>query len=378
LQDHPSQVLKKRRYYTQSNAPLDSRVFSKKRPSFDVDRYKTAIVKMGLFPRRWNRRSTRDELQKDVEELVETVLPLCQFRPSVYNEVSKHLREWITEIAELDTLLVMKQSSHRRSKQHEYSVDRNNGLGRFFGEDEFCENVSNCDSLTINEELSSNPDYEWSLHSPDLWSLPDVSETPNSIEELRQDYELLTSPRFKAACKRANIRQKVRMLVDQLQSDMAVYKKIRREKALRSTKERNAERDILIFILDHVVDHAHVYNQVLVRLQSIGQSSKRGKSHQHNRWKNTQVPTSEIRWGDVQCLDELMDTVPVDSQAHDFLHILRECCRGEAKSLIRSELRNKAESPPDMRRLLRSNSKKNLQSSPISNFHLTRTLSSIR
>lgn len=314
---------------------------------------------MRFFSRRWACRPSRSELRKDVDDIIDGVLSITQSRPTVYNELAKYAQQWISEIAELDEQ--KRQNIEKKSKHGNISCQG------FIGDGDFQESSSVCDSATMNEEdVLSNPDIDWSL--------PNISKTPNSIEEIQLDYDLLKSLNLKA--RRNRVRHVIRRLIDQLESDIALYKDIRREKALRSKSERDAERNFLIFVLDQIENHPHVYNQVLVRLHSLGPKSRQRNNSKHERWKKTLKATSKIRWSDVQCLDELMDFVPTESPVRDFLHVLRESCRAEAKTLTRLELRDNSESPPTIHKLLlRSGGSNDFQSSPLSNYHVIRTLS---
>lgn len=303
------------------------------------------------------RRPSREEWQKDVEVMLNEVLPLCQSRPTVYNELGEYTQQWISEINEIDEMIKDEKTSKQEKSKH---VDGNISCKGFLSDEE----DSVADSATMNEDLLSNPDIEWYL--------PNTCETPDSIEELQQNYDLLKSLTTKGTFKRTRVRQTIRTLIGKHEKDIALYKDIRYKKALRSIKERDAEQDLLIYVLDEIEDYPYVYNQVLVRLHSLG-PSRRGK---HERWKKTVKATSTIRWRDVECLDELMDNVPTDSQVHDFLHVLRENCRAEAKDLTRLELQNNPESPPNIRKLLsRPDDRNDIRNSPLSNYHVTHSIS---
>jgi len=301
------------------------------------------------------RRPSREEWNKDVQVMLNEVLPLCQSRPTVYNELGKYTQQWISEIAEMDEIIKEQVDMERKSK----SVDGNISCKGFVSDED-----SIADSATINEEdMLSYAEIEWSL--------PNTSETPDSIEELQQNYDLLKSLNTKDISRRTRVRRTIRALIEKMETDIALYKDIRHKKALRSMQERDEEQDALIYVLDQTEDYPYVYNQVLVRLHSLGPS----KSGQHERWKKTLKATSTLRWSDVQCLDELMDNVPTDLQVRDFLHVLRENCRAEAKALTRLELQNNPESPPNIRKLLsRSNDKNDIRNSPLCNYHVTHTI----
>mmetsp|Transcript_28341 Transcript_28341/g.42853 ORF Transcript_28341/g.42853 Transcript_28341/m.42853 type:complete len:311 (-) Transcript_28341:747-1679(-) len=303
----------------------------------------------------FRRSCTREECKMDVEVMLDRVLPLCQSRPTVYNELGKCTQQWISEIVEMDEVMKLKSINDKKAK-----ID-NIACKEFVGDEE----VSVSDSATFmnEEDVLSNPDIEWSI--------PNNSDSPTSIQQLQQDYELLKSFNIKSLSKRSRVRRTIRSMIEKLEKDISLYKDIRHKKALRSIKERDAEQDLLIFALDQIEDHPYVYNQILVRLHSLG--SRRGS---HERWKKPPKATSTSRWSDVQCLDELMDMVPTDSQVRDFLHVLRENCRTEAKDLTRLELQSMPDSPPNIRKmLLRPEEKSDIQKkSHLSNYHITHSI----
>jgi hypothetical protein len=259
------------------------------------------------------KRASVEDLQKDVDELVRTILPCCQHRPSVYNAVSKVMQALHADI--------------RAQGEDPDAVDFQSPTGDIF------------------EKF--------------VWFLPPKSTTPNSLAEVLKDHMLLKQ--LWDIPKRRTVRLKLLAIRDSSQADLDVFHAIQQKKIAAYQKQLDQDRALLSFVLDNVQDRPHIYNHVILQMQSNNLQPKYQKEvniytkprhrrflpqHHRNssskakplRWKQEDPATAQNRWQDVERLDELMDAVPDTSLAlSDMLYNLNETCRSEAKSLQRAQ-----------------------------------------
>eukprot|EP00545_Synedropsis_sp_CCMP1620_P005789 CAMPEP_0119005830 /NCGR_PEP_ID=MMETSP1176-20130426/1950_1 /TAXON_ID=265551 /ORGANISM="Synedropsis recta cf, Strain CCMP1620" /LENGTH=234 /DNA_ID=CAMNT_0006957677 /DNA_START=215 /DNA_END=916 /DNA_ORIENTATION=+ len=196
------------------------------------------------------------------------------------------------------------------------------------------------------------------------WFLPPKSDTPNTLVEVQKDCLLLHQ--IWDVPRRRNVRSKLLAIRNQIQADLDTFHTIQKKKTREHQKRLDQDRELLSFVLEHVQDRPHIYNHVIMHMQTITPTvhqhacsneklarRRRFASQQPNhhrrgsnnskataplRWKREDAPTAHNRWDDVVRLDELMDAVPETSLALcDLLHNLKQKCREEAKTLQKTE-----------------------------------------
>jgi hypothetical protein len=248
------------------------------------------------------------ELQKDIAELRNVILPCCKHRPTLYNEISA--------------------LSHHMLKIN--LIHDNNDWNSVMGE-------SHHEYL---EEKSAK-----------------------SKIELEKDKDFLDRILNSDVAQRPKIRSHLRKIQNQIQKDLDTYKEIIKSKEDYWERERLRDIEILQFVVDQVMDRPHVYNRVIVELQKLqheltsqelrssrgrklfssrrnrrimGTSRKKGlKSHPEPcRWKQEDTPSSTTRWRDVEVLDHILDLVPETKlYLRELLLELKDQCLNEAKKL---------------------------------------------
>ena len=235
-------------------------------------------------------------LQKDLKEYTTVILPSCEHRPSVYNEVSRIAKEQLRKI----------------------------------------------ESIHKEEAHPPDDDFEWFL--PQL--------IPSSIVELEKDRNLLDQLLNHDIPKSSNIRSSLATIRDQIQADINTFVDLKRVKILRMEKELEFDLHILRFIAECVEHRPHVYNRVVVQLQKLQRESQfqetapsrrqpprlKSGSTPLLRWKREEYATALNRWMDVLTIDEVVDVVPETKVfLRGMLLDLKEECREEAKELQKLE-----------------------------------------
>jgi len=385
------------------------------------------------------------ELIKDTEEMMDVILPLCHTRPNVYHHLSEKLSRWILEIEEIDdeatleNILMSVESKYsdiavegdRKSRYHvnpelttaysdtftQSNTERTTGSS--FSS---CSNSSDDDYYSNKENNNFTPKIRsnstnllltspkpmgkrrcrarhfsdgclytknnTALRSETFLSRGQVkflsTATCNTIDHIKLDLIFLKHELQNVVKKHSRIRDTVRDLIRQLESDIAVWAAIRRNKDRGYEKEWNSERDLLLQILNDLEEkifvarrnssksnfyqqimsdnechypHANIYNQVLTQylshtrpLQSYdtGHYNNVVNSDDHSRWKRPERPTSQIRWNDVQVVDEILSKIPRDDEDNSkfaasyrvcmLLLNIRERCHEEAEAFTKVEL----------------------------------------
>jgi hypothetical protein len=255
------------------------------------------------------------DLQKDLAELRNVILPCCIHRPSLYNEISALTHHM------LDISLI-----HNKN-------DWKSVMG------ESCQ--------AYLEETSAK-----------------------SRVEMEKDMAFLDKILSSDVAHRPKIRSYLQKFRSQIQKDLNIYNEIKKAKEAHWERERLRDIDLLQFVVDQVMDRPHVYNRVIAELQklqhelifqelrgsrdrttftsrrfrnqrSMGTSRRKGlKLHSEPcRWKQEDIPSSATRWRDVEVLDHILDSVP-DSKLYlrELLTELKEQCLNEARKLQNIEL----------------------------------------
>lgn len=232
----------------------------------------------------------------DAKELVGIILPCCQHRPSMHNEVVKMIQQ-------------------------------------------------------IHHEMESN--YQIPKHRHLVQFVPALP--PTGFSALVKDYKHVSH--LMTLADRPNNRIKLAALGKELAKDMQQYHEAQRVKALKRQEQNEYDVQLLSFVVDQVANRPHVYNQVVVQLQQLHhqllyQERRRRPCFGANRvapavltWKKEVRPTSQERWKDVAKLDELLDVIPEPSSIRRVLQDLQIKCRNEAKLLFKNET-TASDAPP--------------------------------
>jgi len=294
-------------------------------------------------------RRRRTELLQDVKELIHVVLPLCRSHPSVYDHFSDTLNDWTKQIEKIDEEDVDDDELTTISTEDSCcgSIITNNDDNNNNNNDD------DDDSLVINNENSDHDEKKYSSKSSDEKK---ASNNTYTLDAIQQDIIFLkqmlgdkkNNNNVSIVITRRGVRQCIHNLIKQLKSDIHVYHKIQRKKKKQYKNQWKEECRLLVFVLNKLEDdetNNHIYNQVLTHYQSRAGGSNRS-------WKRPQRPTSELRWKDVQILDDLIDIIAyltennkiddnskvvASQRVREVLFNLRENCRKEAKTMTSIE-----------------------------------------
>jgi len=227
----------------------------------------------------YHRRRRIESLMDDTEEMMDTILPLCQLRPSVYYHLSDKLAKWILEIDEEvndDAIKELKMMSS--FDDDDDSDDSNNNNHRPAVMKRNYSDGCIASIINTNSESSNNDDELFSVkHRKKKRQFSDscLHDTTNSshrerfaltkeqmnfqksptalssntYDEIKNDLQFLKQDLYRKSSSH-RIRRTISALIRQLASNIVVYEAIRRNKEKRFEKEWNSERNQLLEILN--------------------------------------------------------------------------------------------------------------------------------